>query len=119
MTLNDFIQFCTESRIQDLIYYIQARFFLGFKNKILPSLCSLTLLHNYIIYTNIFIITQRKVCKVVRPIEQLLVATLRVSAIIGGSCHKYNFCRDKHVFVATKHVFSHDKSMLAATKESL
>ena len=39
--------------------------------------------------------------------------------IIGGSCHKYNFCRDKtfvatntcikHVFVATKHVCYHDK----------
>ena len=24
------------------------------------------------------------------------------------------FCRDKHVFVETKHVFCHDKSMLAA-----
>ena len=29
--------------------------------------------------------------------------------VIGGSCYKYNFCRDK------KHVFSHDKSMLVAT----
>ena len=35
--------------------------------------------------------------------------------IIGGSCHKYHFllwqkfCRDKHVFVATKHVFCRDK----------
>ena len=26
-------------------------------------------------------------------------------SIIGGSCHKYNLCRDRHVFVATKHVF--------------
>ena len=23
-------------------------------------------------------------------------------AVTGGSCHKYNFCRDKHVFVSTK-----------------
>ena len=23
--------------------------------------------------------------------------------ITGGSCHKYHFCRDKHVFIATKH----------------
>ena len=30
------------------------------------------------------------------------------SPITGGSCHKYNFCRDKHVFCR-------DKSMLAAT----
>ena len=30
--------------------------------------------------------------------------------IIGGSCQKYHFCCDKHVFVAT------DKSMLAETK---
>ena len=29
--------------------------------------------------------------------------------IIGGNCHKYNFCRDKHLFVATKHVFCSDK----------
>ena len=41
---------------------------------------------------------------------------------IDGICHKYHFCRDqsfcrdKHVFVATKYVFCRDKSMLAATK---
>ena len=41
---------------------------------------------------------------------------------IGGSRHKYHFCRDKtfcrdkYVFVATKHVFYHDKSMLVTTK---
>ena len=35
--------------------------------------------------------------------------------IIGGSRHKYHFllwqkfCRDKHVFVATKHIFCRDK----------
>ena len=46
---------------------------------------------------------------------------------IGGSCHKYNFCRDKRSVVATrvfrdkrvffspKHVFCCDKSMLVAT----
>ena len=31
-------------------------------------------------------------------------------AIIGGSCHKYNFCCDKHVFCC-------DKSMLVVTKK--
>ena len=36
--------------------------------------------------------------------------------VIGGNCHQYNFCRDKHMFVATKHVFCRDKSMLVATK---
>ena len=36
--------------------------------------------------------------------------------IIGQSCHKYHFCHDKYVFVATKHVFCRNKSMLAATK---
>ena len=35
--------------------------------------------------------------------------------IIGGSCNKYHFCRDKHTFVASKHVFCLDKSMLVAT----
>jgi len=46
-----------------------------------------------------------------------------VFIIIGGSCHKYHFCRDKsfvatnkHVFVATKHVFCREKSLHAATK---
>ena len=39
--------------------------------------------------------------------------------IIGGICCKYHFrrkraCRVKHVFVATKHVFCRDKSMLAS-----
>ena len=35
--------------------------------------------------------------------------------IVGGSCHNYHFCRDKHVLVGTKHVFCRDKSMLVAT----
>ena len=26
----------------------------------------------------------------------------RERSMIGGSCHKYHFCRDKYVFVATK-----------------
>ena len=36
-------------------------------------------------------------------------------SITGRSCHKYHFllwqkfCRDKHVFVATKHIFCRDK----------
>ena len=32
------------------------------------------------------------------------------TAITGGSCHKYQFCRDKHTFVATKDVFCRDKN---------
>ena len=40
-----------------------------------------------------------------------------------GSCHKYNFCRDKHVFVATKdacykNYVCHDNFMFVATKLS-
>jgi len=54
----------------------------------------------------------------------------RLYLIIGGSCHKYQFvatkvltrqtrvCRDKHVFVMTKHVFCRDKSKFVATKLS-
>ena len=38
------------------------------------------------------------------------------NTIIGGSCHKYNFCRDKHNFAATEDVFCRDKSMLVAAK---
>ena len=42
-----------------------------------------------------------------------LVSVCRPCRIIGGSCYKYHFCRDKkHVFVASKHVFCRDKSML-------
>ena len=40
-------------------------------------------------------------------------------AITGGRCHKYHFVAtksDKHVFVATKHVFCHDRNMLVTTK---
>ena len=55
-------------------------------------------------------------------------------SIVGGSCHKCNFCCDKsfvttnmcllrrkfchnkHVFVVTKQLFCHDKSMFVATK---
>ena len=51
--------------------------------------------------------------------------TLSMYLIFGGSCHKYDFCFDKHVFIMTKHFFCHDKSrqnfchdkiMFAATK---
>ena len=35
--------------------------------------------------------------------------------IIGGSCHKYHFCCDKHMFVVTKHIFCRDKNMLVMT----
>ena len=31
-----------------------------------------------------------------------------MKTVIGGSCHKYNFSRDKHM---TKHVFCRNKSM--------
>ena len=36
--------------------------------------------------------------------------------LLGGSCHKYHFCHDKHVVVTTKHVFCRDKSMLVVTQ---
>ena len=49
-------------------------------------------------------------------VRMAVAPCLTVKPIIGGSCHKYNFCRDKHVLVATKQVFCRDKSMLAATK---
>ena len=41
--------------------------------------------------------------------------TENIFSITGGSCHKYQVrvCGDKHVLVATKHVFCRDKSMLA------
>ena len=35
----------------------------------------------------------------------MLIGSLHCMGIIGGSCHKYDFCCDKHVFVATNHVF--------------
>ena len=38
------------------------------------------------------------------------------SCIMGGSCHKYHFCRDKHVFVTTKHVFCRDKKYACRDK---
>ena len=41
-----------------------------------------------------------------------LKSQLLLYCIIGGNCHKYYFCHDKHVFVVTKHVFCCDKSML-------
>ena len=36
--------------------------------------------------------------------------------VIGKSCYKYRFCRDKHMFVATKHVFCYNRSMLVVKK---
>ena len=51
-----------------------------------------------------------------------LSCTTRMVSIIGGSCHKYNFCHDqkffcdKHIFVVTKHIFYRDKSMIVMTK---
>ena len=53
---------------------------------------------------------------------------MRLISIIGRSCHKYNFCCDKHNFVMTKllswkayfccnkHIFCCDKSVLVTTK---
>ena len=43
---------------------------------------------------------------------------VRHGSITGGSFHKYYFCRDKTLFVVTKHVFSRDKRMLVVTKVS-
>ena len=42
-----------------------------------------------------------------------------LSSIIGRSCRQYNFCRNKHLFVATKHLLTqqkyicHDKTFVA------
>ena len=41
------------------------------------------------------------------------MVTMLVS-IIGGSFHKYHFCRDKHVFVSTKQAFVATKMVLVA-----
>ena len=47
-----------------------------------------------------------------------------LSGIIGGTCHKYHFCRHKHmfvakhVFVATKHVFCRDKTRLLSRQNT-
>ena len=41
-----------------------------------------------------------------------------VGGIIGGSYHKYHFCRDKHVFIATKHVLCRDKSILILSRQN-
>ena len=46
--------------------------------------------------------------------ESNTVCNSSQETIIGESCHKYHFCRD--VFVATKHVFCRDKSVLVAKK---
>ena len=32
--------------------------------------------------------------------------------VIGGSCHKCNFCRYRHVFVATNYIFCRDKTFV-------
>ena len=39
--------------------------------------------------------------------------------IIGGSCHKYHFCRDKYVFVMTNTCFSWQNTSFVATKVCL
>ena len=49
---------------------------------------------------------------------------IMLSGIIGGTCHKYHFCRHKHmfvakhVFVATKHVFCRDKTRLLSRQNT-
>ena len=54
--------------------------------------------------------------------SKMLYECLAGNFIIGRSCHKYNFCHDKHVFVASKRVslpwqkFCHDKIMFVVTK---
>ena len=46
---------------------------------------------------------------------------VQAASVIGGSCHKYHFCRDKIMFVATSILLSRqtrvcrDKSKLVAT----
>ena len=58
------------------------------------------------------------------PVWEPCTGRLGMATIIGRSCHKYNFCRDKCfvvccdklMFVMTKHVFCRDKSMLVVTK---
>ena len=41
--------------------------------------------------------------------RELISTPAKDVTIIGGSCIKYHFCRDIHVFVSTKHVFCRDK----------
>ena len=47
------------------------------------------------------------------------LASASLTAIVGRSCHKHNFCRDKYVFCRDKHVFCRDKNMLVAKKVCL
>ena len=47
--------------------------------------------------------------------RSLSLPSASLHTITGGSCHKFHFCRDKHVFAATKHIFCRDKSMFIAT----
>ena len=39
--------------------------------------------------------------------------------IVGGSCHKYNFCRGEHMFVATNMCLSRQFTSFVATKVCL
>ena len=36
-------------------------------------------------------------------------------SVIGGNCHKYNFCCDKHLFVATNMCLSHQNTFFFVT----
>ena len=38
-----------------------------------------------------------------------MVYNCLLHTIIGGSCHKYHFCRDRHVFVVTNIILSRHK----------
>ena len=80
-------------------------------------------------YVHVLFLFQEEVDSVVRSLMWVATAaplryplTLyhhwisKLQYINGGSCHTYNFCHDKQVFVTTKHVFCHDKCMLVMTK---
>ena len=51
----------------------------------------------------------------VKPIQ----ITQWLSTITGGSCHKYHFCRDKQVFIATNRCLSRQNMSFVATKVCL
>ena len=53
----------------------------------------------------------RKTDEAARPAPTALSAC----SYYSGSCRKYRFCRDKHGFVATKHIFRRVKILLVAT----
>ena len=57
--------------------------------------------------------------KIHQDAQRISLNVAELPDIIGGSCHKYHFCRDKHVFFATKHVFFCFFLFFVATKVCL